>query len=35
MDVAAWLSSWGLGRYKQAFEENAIDLALLPKAHSR
>jgi class 3 adenylate cyclase/predicted ATPase len=31
MDVAAWLSNLGLERYKQVFEENAIDFALLPK----
>src|SRR5215475_15817236 len=31
MDVAAWLNGLGLGRYKQAFEDNAIDFALLPK----
>ena len=31
MDVAAWLSNLGLEHYKQAFEDNAIDFALLPK----
>src|ERR1051326_1867492 len=31
MDVAAWLSNLGLAHYKQAFEDNAIDFALLPK----
>src|SRR5262245_29321413 len=31
MDVAAWLSSLGLERYRRVFEENAIDVALLPK----
>src|SRR6266478_53047 len=31
MDVAAWLSNLGLERYKQAFEDNAIDFALLSK----
>ena len=31
MDVAAWLSNLGLERHKQAFEDNAIDFALLPR----
>ena len=31
MEVAAWLNGLGLDRYKQAFEDNAIDFALLPK----
>ena len=31
MDVAAWLSSSGLERYKQAFEDNAIDFTLLSR----
>ena len=30
MDIAAWLSSLGLERYKQAFEDNAVDFAVLP-----
>ena len=29
MDVAAWLKNLGLERSKQAFEDNAIDFALL------
>jgi class 3 adenylate cyclase len=31
VDVAAWLNGLGLDRYKQAFEDHAIDFALLPK----
>jgi SAM domain (Sterile alpha motif) len=31
VEVGAWLSGLGLDRYKQAFEDNAIDFALLPK----
>jgi class 3 adenylate cyclase len=31
LDVAAWLSNLGLERYRQAFEDNAIDAAVLPK----
>ena len=31
MDVATWLNGLGLDRYKQAFEDNAIDFALLSK----
>ena len=30
MDVARWLSGLGLGQYAQAFEDNAVDAALLP-----
>ena len=30
MDVAHWLSGLGLGQYAQAFEDNAVDAALLP-----
>jgi hypothetical protein len=31
VDIAAWLTGLGLERYKQAFLENEIDVALLPK----
>ena len=31
MDISAWLRSLGLERYWQAFQENAIDEAILPK----
>src|SRR5258708_23936682 len=31
VEVGAWLSGLGLDRYKQAFEDNAIDFSLLPK----
>src|SRR5882762_3035203 len=31
MDISAWLRSLGLERYEQAFQENAIDEAILPK----
>src|SRR5436190_6104814 len=31
MDVSAWLRGLGLERYEQAFRENAIDEAILPK----
>jgi class 3 adenylate cyclase len=31
MDISAWLRSLGLERYEQAFRENAIDEASLPK----
>src|SRR5215471_20763601 len=31
MDIAAWLQSLGLERYEQAFRDNEIDWALLPK----
>jgi hypothetical protein len=31
MDISAWLRSLGLERYGQAFRENAIDEASLPK----
>ncbi len=31
MDIAAWLTSLGLERYKQAFDENEIDFAVLPR----
>ena len=31
MDVAAWLEKLGLERYQQAFDENAIDFALLSR----
>ena len=30
MDVARWLNGLGLGQYAQAFEDNAVDAALLP-----
>jgi SAM domain (Sterile alpha motif) len=30
MDVAGWLRSLGLGRYEEAFRENAIDDTVLP-----
>jgi hypothetical protein len=30
VDIAAWLSSLGLERYKQAFEDNAVDFGVLP-----
>src|SRR3981189_2724470 len=31
MDISAWLRGLGLERYEQAFRENAIDEASLPK----
>src|SRR5215510_14244061 len=31
MDISAWLRGFGLERYEQAFRENAIDEASLPK----
>jgi class 3 adenylate cyclase len=31
MDICAWLRGLGLERYEQAFRENAIDKAILPK----
>jgi class 3 adenylate cyclase/predicted ATPase len=31
VDIAAWLTRLGLERYKQAFLENEIDVAVLPK----
>src|ERR1700736_4125206 len=31
MDISAWLRGLGLERYEQAFRENAIDEAVLPK----
>jgi class 3 adenylate cyclase len=31
MDISAWLRGLGLERYEQAFQENAIDEAILPK----
>ena len=31
MDISAWLRGLGLERYKQAFRDNAIDEAILPK----
>ena len=31
MDIAAWLRQLGLERYEQAFRENEIDAAILPK----
>ena len=31
MDISAWLRGLGLERYEQAFRENAIDEAILPK----
>jgi len=31
MDISAWLRGLGLERYGQAFRENAIDEASLPK----
>ena len=31
MDIFAWLRGLGLERYEQAFRENAIDEAILPK----
>jgi SAM domain (Sterile alpha motif) len=31
MDTCAWLRGLGLERYEQAFRENAIDEAILPK----
>src|SRR5258708_12079075 len=31
VEVGAWLSGLGLDRYKQAFDDNAIDWALLPE----
>jgi class 3 adenylate cyclase/predicted ATPase len=31
MDICAWLRGLGLERYEQAFRENAIDEAILPK----
>ena len=31
MDIAAWLRDLGLERYEQAFRENEIDAAILPK----
>jgi hypothetical protein len=35
MDVAAWLRCLGLERYKQAFEDNAIDFRAAAEAHGR
>src|SRR5260370_32520985 len=34
MDICAWLRGLGLERYGQAFRENAIDEAILPKLTS-
>ena len=31
MDIASWLTSLGLERYLPAFEENEIDLSVLPR----
>ena len=31
MDIAAWLQGLGLERYAEAFAENDIDAAILPK----
>ena len=31
MDISTWLRGLGLERYEQAFQENAIDEATLPK----
>ena len=31
MDIGAWLRGLGLGRYEQAFRDNEIDTAVLPK----
>jgi hypothetical protein len=31
MDISAWLRGLGLERYEEAFRENAIDEAILPK----
>src|SRR5438046_9638642 len=31
MDISAWLRGLGLERYEQAFQENKIDEAILPK----
>ena len=31
MDIRAWLRGLGLERYEQAFRDNAIDEATLPK----
>jgi hypothetical protein len=31
MDICAWLRGLGLERYEQAFRDNAIDEAILPK----
>ena len=31
MDISAWLRGLGLERYEQAFRDNAIDEAILPK----
>ena len=31
MDIAAWLRNLGLEQYEQAFRENAVDPAVLPK----
>jgi hypothetical protein len=31
MDISIWLRGLGLERYEQAFRENAIDEAILPK----
>src|SRR3954452_18855136 len=31
MDISAWLRGLGLERYEQAFQENEIDEAILPK----
>ena len=31
MDIAAWLRQLGLERYEEAFRENEIDAAILPK----
>ena len=34
MDICAWLRGLGLERYEQAFQENAIDEAILPKLNA-
>ena len=34
MDIAAWLRSLGLERYDQAFRDNEVDWAVLPKLTS-
>ncbi len=31
MDIAVWLTGLGLERYKEAFEQNEIDFAILPR----
>jgi SAM domain (Sterile alpha motif) len=31
MDISAWLEGLGLGQYKQAFHDNAVDANVLPQ----